>query len=315
MIRVTIGKYYRVNMLSSRLDATSGSRSLEGIFGRLDGANMVLEGIGSTGVALRDESTGNKLLYQGEVDHTIVGNQLVLLQFEINRIALITGNHGLIFSMEFPRIDMLPYIEGTVSESEFQAEWKSLLKSQDVTIIDGDKGNVLAGLDNDDLILGHGGNDQLWGRGGDDTLRGNEANDTLAGGTGDDTLSGGAGADDLRGGGGNDVMIWSGDVRVDGGLGLDTLRVVSNLDLTTLDEGTIVNVDRVELVGFGLRLTLSASDVLAMSENGKVTVLGDTIHTVELVGGFSQVGTSGGLTLWRHGAAVVKIDDDFTVIA
>jgi Ca2+-binding RTX toxin-like protein len=67
----------------------------------------------------------------------------------------------------------------------------------------------------------------LKGTRGNDTLRVTERTDqawTVDGGAGNDTLYGGAGADTLIGGSGDDVIFGlPDDVRLDGGLGYDTL--------------------------------------------------------------------------------------------
>jgi Ca2+-binding RTX toxin-like protein len=66
----------------------------------------------------------------------------------------------------------------------------------------------------------------------DDSLTGGSGADTLTGDLGNDTLDGGAGTDSLSGGDGNDVLVQvgpaSGAEVFDGGLGFDTLRLLSN---------------------------------------------------------------------------------------
>jgi Ca2+-binding RTX toxin-like protein len=78
-----------------------------------------------------------------------------------------------------------------------------------------DSGQVVFGLQGDDILDGGAGNDYLNGASGADQLWGREGNDTLAGGTGNDILRGDDGHDLLLGGDGNDLLY--------GGFGQDTL--------------------------------------------------------------------------------------------
>ncbi|MEW2914111.1 DUF4214 domain-containing protein [Leisingera sp. JC11] len=67
-------------------------------------------------------------------------------------------------------------------------------------------------------------------------IEGGEGNDSVWGGNNDDFLSGDAGADDVRGHGGNDVLFVDADDLesgfVDGGDGVDTLRIVGETPVT-----------------------------------------------------------------------------------
>jgi hypothetical protein len=76
----------------------------------------------------------------------------------------------------------------------------------------------------------------------------------------------------------------------------------------------IKNVEVVDLVaGAGTnQLTLTASDVLAMSTTtNTLTVEGDTADSV-LSGGWSLVGTAAGYTTWTQLGATLIIDQDIT---
>ncbi len=103
-------------------------------------------------------------------------------------------------------------------------------------------GNLLMGLEGDDLIHGWGendtvdggdGNDTLYGDGGNDIVSGGSGNDKIYGYTGDDTLSGGSGNDYLSGSTGDDIILGDdghdslyggdGDDYLDGGNDNDTL--------------------------------------------------------------------------------------------
>jgi Ca2+-binding RTX toxin-like protein len=93
--------------------------------------------------------------------------------------------------------------------------------------------DVLSGLTGNDRLIGNSGNDtlsggdgndRLFGRSGKDSLLGDNGNDTLIGGAGADKLDGGDGHDSLSGGDGNDTLLGSlGVDTLDGGAGNDVL--------------------------------------------------------------------------------------------
>ena len=137
--------------------------------------------------------------------------------------------------------------------------------------------------------------DQLGGTG-NDTLAGTAGADVLVGGAGHDTLTGAGGADVLMGGAGDDVLVVDasniaalvtkfgfGDnttqlARIDGGGGLDTLRLTGSdltLDLTDIfnqgggtpgSSSRIESIERIDLTGSGNNnLTIGLQDVLDMA--------------------------------------------------
>ena len=84
------------------------------------------------------------------------------------------------------------------------------------------------------------------------TLYGSSGNNVITGGAGNDTIDGFGGADTLRGGAGNDTIIWrTSQGNVDGGDGLDTLRLTSdwNTSSLTLSDSNISNFENVEYSG------------------------------------------------------------------
>ncbi len=154
----------------------------------------------------------------------------------------------------------------------------------------------LDGSDYDDILTGDGNDNTLDGRAGDDTLTGGAGDDRLRGRDGDDTLDGGAGADDLDGDGGNDILVWdAADTSIDGDSGTDTLRVDSgDVDLTSFG-GSIDGIEQIDLeADTGANtVTLSAQDVLDMSDTETVTVLGDNTDSVEAGSGWTDGGFDG----------------------
>jgi serralysin len=90
-------------------------------------------------------------------------------------------------------------------------------------------------LDNlgDDTIIGGDGNDSIYGSAGSDLIFGDAGVDTIVGGVGNDTLVGGLSNDYIYGNEGNDfVTATVGDVRLDGGDGIDTLKFESSTNVT-----------------------------------------------------------------------------------
>lgn len=88
----------------------------------------------------------------------------------------------------------------------------------------GPLGDVLSGLDGNDVLKGKGGADRLDGGLDDDVLIGNAGNDTLIGAAGDDFIVGGEDADRLIGGKGRDTLNGgSGNDRIEGGRSSDDL--------------------------------------------------------------------------------------------
>jgi Ca2+-binding RTX toxin-like protein len=153
---------------------------------------------------------------------------------------------------------------------------------------------------------------------GNDTLTGLGGNDVLDGGEGSDQLVGGTGADILRGGNGNDLLYWDGaDISVNGEGGIDTLRLSSgSLNLLNVDNGKIVDIERISLVGGGANgLTLAVSDVLAISSTtDTLRILGESADTVNLPNSFDASGAVDGYTRYRSGAATLWIDSDIAVV-
>ncbi|ASM76015.1 uncharacterized protein VITFI_CDS0236 [Vitreoscilla filiformis] len=177
-----------------------------------------------------------------------------------------------------------------------------------------------------------------------ESLTGTSGNNQIVAGAGDDTLTGAGGADVLYGGAGNDVIVLNASnvtalgqtggsqavMRVDGGTGIDTLRIDGagiTLNLTPLKTPVIQNIDIVDLTGSGNNvLTLSVLDVLQLgaantfSTAGRqqLMVSGDAGDSVTLsdsgnwsvAGSLSYGGQS--YTLYNHNssAAQLLIDTD-----
>jgi len=122
-----------------------------------------------------------------------------------------------------------------------------------------------------------------------DTMTGDATANQLVAGLGDDLLQGLGGADVMRGGAGNDVMAISDDTfaNLDGGLGIDTLRLDTQftLDLTAVANNRLQNVEVIDLNDQGSTLVLALGDVLSMvgSEAANdLRLMGGSADTVDI---------------------------------
>ncbi len=97
--------------------------------------------------------------------------------------------------------------------------------------------------------------------------------------------------------------------------GSDTLRVdIGNVDLTTYG-GTFVGIEQIDLeADLGANtVTLTAQDVLDISDADTVTVLGDTGDSVNAGTGWTDGGIAGGYHTYTQGLATLLVDIDVSV--
>ena len=117
-----------------------------------------------------------------------------------------------------------------------------------------------------------------------ETLTGTAGVDKLVGGGGNDMLVGEGGADVLYGGPGDDTVIVTGTnfARVDGANGNDTLKLSGsglNLDLTTLANGKLSNIEVIDIRGSGANtLTLNALEVLNLTQASNPSHTANTLR-------------------------------------
>ncbi|MAL97468.1 MAG: hypothetical protein CL583_03365 [Alteromonadaceae bacterium] len=150
---------------------------------------------------------------------------------------------------------------------------------------------LLTSQHGDDLATNAGELNVIWGRDfqalGFGRLTGNPSVNHLVGTDGNDTIDGKGGADTVVAGSGDDIILVSdlAFTRIDGGRGLfDTLALTEGgltLDLTALGYEHIRNLEVIDLAGLGNTLTLTALDLLAISdESSELYVMGGADDSV-----------------------------------
>ena len=191
---------------------------------------------------------------------------------------------------------------------------KILVASAEAKVTDDDRSSDSTA----DVLQGGSGVDALSGGGGNDLIQGGRGADRIFGGDGNDTVFGGGGADAIFAGAGNDLIVLDRDnidnltdgllARVDGGFGVDTLRVdaanqtldlvsiFGDVDLTTQGYGRFVSIEKIDLTGTGdnllvinaeVLMSLNAADVF--DTNGKHQLLvsgnqGDKVDVTDATG-------------------------------
>ena len=194
-------------------------------------------------------------------------------------------------------------------------------------IIGDARANKIYAANGNDTVSGRGGDDYLNGDRrvwadrsqdyfGSDSLFGGRGQDTLDGGNGDDYLHGGSGADSLVGGAGNDRLEWDrADILVSGSLGeRDTLHLSGSLDLTTVAQGLIQDIEVIDMDGAANnRLTLTEQDVLDISSfTDTLKVIGNVGDSIDIVGPFTVHEMSNGYRRYQVGGGILLVDADIT---
>jgi len=122
------------------------------------------------------------------------------------------------------------------------------------------------------------------------TVNSGGGNDTITGGTGNDTIDGGTGADSIYAGAGDDIIIFdSSDAVLDGGLGIDTLKLNGDINFSGL--GTILsNIEKIDATTAGNQTIsgLTLDKVLTMTDSSNTLTIdgsvGDVVNTVDKTG-------------------------------
>ena len=155
------------------------------------------------------------------------------------------------------------------------------------------------------------------------TLTGDERANQIIGGAGDDILIGNGGADVLRGGGGNDVLAISDDnfSIIDGGLGIDTLRLDSTmiLNLTNILNNRVDSIEVIDLNGTASTLALTTDDILSIvgsEAQNTLRIDGDSTDNLRIGALFSDSETTQEGTNYRiyQPADSLGLDDSVTLL-
>src|SRR5688572_7703305 len=183
MITLSVGKGYSIDLRSDPLSsAIADPDSVEYSLVNLNNGNLVLDGIWPGGIRFHDGDTGIKYVYQGQVDHWYPQGNLAFTRLKFDSIVINDAHDRKILALAFPLLNVLPYYNGSMTESRFEAYCRSVLRDESMTIRDSERANILVGMNEADMIRGNGGNDRIWGLRGDDTLHGGAGNDTMMGG-------------------------------------------------------------------------------------------------------------------------------------
>jgi len=164
--------------------------------------------------------------------------------------------------------------------------------------VDGGGGDdAMWGGDGGDTLVGGGGDDRVSGEAGDDMLDGGGGADTLSGGNGNDLLDGGGGGtDQLSGNNGDDILVWrNSELLLAGGSGTDALRLTGgNLVLNNLAviASGLERVDLASDTGSNV-LTLTAADVISLSDTDNLTIAGTSADSVNAGTGWTDGGSDG----------------------
>jgi hypothetical protein len=122
--------------------------------------------------------------------------------------------------------------------------------------------------------------------------------------------------DDVNGGRGNDrFSVSSFDFfRIDGGLATDTLELTANLNLTQVNDDKLKNLEVLQLFGDNLTLTLTSTDVLAMTDADHILRISGSTGSVELEVGWSFGGATRGFETYTKDGATLLVQQELNVV-
>jgi len=201
--------------------------------------------------------------------------------------------------------DVAVYVDGNMAQSAlgFDYQVQTLSGATGSAHVTLNPTNIQTATEGDDVLTGNPlQNNVIYGLDGNDTLTGDTGNDLIDGGAGNDIIDGGNGFDQLIGGLGNDTFLFNpnnGIVNISGGAGEDVLKLnttgayldlIANQSAPAGQNMQLSGIDRIDL-GAGNVLTLSANDVLSLSDNGQLIVDGGAGSSVTSAGqGWTNAG-------------------------
>ena len=204
-------------------------------------------------------------------------------------------------------VDMVASSAGDVNGDGFDDILIGAPNAEDGNTDEGKSYLVYGGDFEEDVMLGSG------------TITGTSGDESFVGSSGADEIDTMGGADSVRGGAGDDVVVvMDGDFRlVDGGRGVDTLRLVGGGDWELGDfVGKVENVEKLDLqeMGGSLRIGdyLDLASLGGKNEGGKTIfeLSGYAENDLFLGEGWEFVSRTGGKLLLEQNNYQLKIDAD-----
>jgi len=115
---------------------------------------------------------------------------------------------------------------------------------------------------------------------------------------------------------GNDkISIVSNDFSlIDGGSGADTLTLSLNLDLTTIADNKIQNIEVIDLGANAITLKMALADVLAISGGTGALKIKGNAGTWDQESGWTFMGSADGFETYTKGAATVLVQNELNVV-
>jgi VCBS repeat-containing protein len=324
---------------------SSGSETLTGGTGGDDIRGMAGNDtlIGGAGSDLMDGGAGDDLLVYDAADTSLAGGA------DNDTLHVVT--HGEIIDLQEPGRPVVGALRPEITGFEAidlnttganylildEAALSAMGANGGTLTVDGDASDVVFvdGALTSNLVLTGGVTRTALTRGtaGDDLLTGTAGQDAIKTDGGNDSIDGGAGADIIDAGAGNDQVLYDAtDLRVFGGTGTDTLTITvvdadggiasttngtnssaGDVDLTLAAGGVVKGFEVLELRGNGNQtVRLDEASVLALSDTGRVTVLGDLGDVLNLYGGWVARGLESDAdgriyTLLQKGSATLQV--------
>ena len=117
-------------------------------------------------------------------------------------------------------------------------------------------------------------------------MLGGDGDDHIFGGDGDDAIHGGSGKNILDGGAGNDILVaGSVDDQIDGGQGIDTMRIVSDIQTLDFSVNRPASIEILDTRNNAVtQTTLHTADVFAFNNTHSVRVWADSVDEFVLHG-------------------------------